>query len=169
MKRLKTMTAALAACLAMAGGGYAAEEGDTDEKTSMEQLQQQWNETMEALGSYTADQRDQALESGRKTLDAMDERIERMEDWTSRHWDSLSEEAREKKTGTLEAMREQRRKVAEWYGGMKHSSAETWDTVKEGFIKSYDKLQNVYRDAVGSFSEEEDSGAESGSGSGSSD
>jgi len=150
MKHLKT-TILFVAAVFLTAGSLHADTGKPDQETTMEKLEKQWSETMETLGSYTADQREQALESGRETLDAMDERIERMETWMSRNWESLSEAARDQKMQTLNAMREQRRKVAEWYGGMKHSSAETWDSVKEGFIQSYDKLQGYYRDAVDSF------------------
>lgn len=126
-------------------------EADAPEPTTGER----WSKTLESLKSYSAEQRDKALAAGKKTLDAMDERIDKLEAWTSRHWSSLSEESREKKTAMLNAMREQRRKVAEWYGGMKHSSSETWDSVKQGFISSYGKLQSAYDEAVASFKEEE--------------
>ncbi|MDZ7841547.1 MAG: hypothetical protein U5R46_12165 [Gammaproteobacteria bacterium] len=113
--------------------------------------EREWNETMEALGSYSAEQRDKAVEAGRKTLDAMDERLEKMQAWTQEHWDSLSEEAREERTEMLKSMREQRNQVAEWYGAMKHGSAEAWDSTKQGFITAYDKLQSTYSSAVESF------------------
>jgi len=134
----------VAAAPAQAGSGSESEQ----QRTSMEK---QWNETMDSLSSYTAEQRDKALKAGRKTLDAMDERLEKMAAWTQENWDSMSEEARGKRTETLNAMREQRKEVAEWYGGMKHSSSEAWDSVKRGFIKSYDELQTAYGDAVDSF------------------
>ena len=114
-------------------------------------MAEQWNETMDALGSYTAEQRDKALKTGKKTLDAMDNRLAKLEAWTKEHWDSMSEEAREERTKMLDAMRKQRNEVAEWYGGMKHSSGQAWDSVKQGFIESYDELQQSYGDAVDSF------------------
>lgn len=149
----KTIISALTAFFIAAGGVHAEGDSDSAEAAAMdseESMAEKWNETMKKIGSYTADQRDQALETGRETLEVMDERIERMEAWTSEHWDSLSEEAREQKTRALKATREQRRKVAEWYGGMKHSSAEAWDGVKQGFISSYEKLQSVYNNAADS-------------------
>lgn len=130
-------------------------ENQAEPEAANETMGERWSKTLESLQSYGADQRDEALAAGKKTLDAMDERIDKMEAWTSKHWDSLSEEARERRTAMLNSMREQRRKVAEWYGGMKHSSSEAWDNVKEGFIRSYDKLQSAYEDASGSFDEEE--------------
>lgn len=137
----------IAALPAQAASGDDAEQA----QSSMEKMKKQWTETMDALGSYTAAQRDKALKAGRETLDAMDKRIEKMEAWTQQHWDSLSEDARQKRTEMLGEMRQKRNEVAEWYGGMKHSSSEAWDSVKQGFIKSYGELQKAYGEAAQSF------------------
>lgn len=141
-------------------------ETGTDTHTSagtgagkQESLEKQWSRTVESLKSYSAKQRDKALEAGRKTLDAMDERIDKLEAWTSEHWSSMSTEARKKSMDTLDEMRRQRNKVAEWYGGMKHSSAEAWDGVKQGFIDSYDKLQSIYSKATKSSGSGQDKGS----------
>jgi len=165
MKRSGLGVLALLAITTMAlppGSAFGADTaaGET-ESAEQEPTGKQWSETLETLKSYSSEQRDKALAAGKKTLDAMDERIEKLESWTSEHWDSLSKESREKKTRLLNTMREQRRKVAEWYGGMKHSSSEAWESVKQGFIRSYDKLQSAYGDAVESFREEEESGSSS--------
>lgn len=129
-------------CLSLlaAGSVYAASDTASDQSDSPGT---QWSETVESLKSYTADQREEALEAGKRTLEAMDRQIDKLEAWTSEHWGSLSDEARKQKTEALSNMRQQRSKVAEWYGGMKHSSADAWDSVKQGFIKSYDKLRNT--------------------------
>lgn len=129
--------------------------GDSESEQPNRSMEKQWNETLETLKSSTAEQRDKALKAGRKTLDAMDERIEKMEAWTKKNWESLSEGAREKRSAMLSSMRKQRNEVAEWYGGMKHSSSEAWDNAKQGFIKSYDKLQKAYGSAVDSFQSDE--------------
>jgi hypothetical protein len=147
----------LCALLVAAAPVQAETSGESEQ--SQQSMEQRWNETMESLRSYSAEQRDKAVEAGRKTLDAMDERLESMESWTQKHWDSMSEEAREQRTRMLNAMRRQRNEAAEWYGGMKHSSAEAWGSVKQGFIKSYDKLQRAYGDAVESFQSEEPEGS----------
>lgn len=135
-------------------------QSDNEDETTKPNpsMEKEWNETMEALGSYSAEQRDKAVEAGRKTLDAMDERLEKMQAWTQKHWNNLSEETREERTEMLKSMREQRNKAAEWYGAMKHGSAEAWDSTKQGFITSYDKLQNAYRSALDSFQSDDEDG-----------
>lgn len=159
MNHLKSSIVLLSTLLVFAGSVQA----DTDAEPGQEKpaLTEQWKETTEALGAYTAEQRDKAVKAGRKTLDAMDARLEKMETWTKENWHAMSEEARQKRTKTLKAMRRQRNEVAEWYGAMKHSSSDTWDGVKQGFIKSYEKLQEAYGKAAESFrSEEQKNGQE---------
>lgn len=159
MNHLKTAVSTLLALFIVAGAVQA--DSDTESEQPDRSMAKQWNEAMETLDSATAEQREKALQAGRTTLDAMDERIEKMEAWTNEQWESLSENAREQRTEMLRSMREQRSKAAEWYGGMKHSSAETWEDTKQGFIKSYEKLQDVYGDAVESFqSDNEESASE---------
>lgn len=155
MRHLKQAACLLSVLFVAAGAvqaGSDSEAGQQD-KSSMKK---EWSQTMDKLGSYTAEQRDKALKAGRRTLDAMDRRLEKMEAWTKENWDSMSEEAREKRTAMLESMREQRNEVAEWYGGMKHSSSEAWDSAKQGFIDSYDDLQKAYGEAVDSFQSDDE-------------
>ncbi|HSH43233.1 MAG TPA: hypothetical protein VK973_14010 [Arenicellales bacterium] len=153
-RRIAALLCVLLVAAAPAQAGTDQEAGQP--KPSKEQ---KWSQTMETLRSYSAEQRDEAVETGRKTLEAMDARLERMESWTQRHWDSMSDEAREQRTRMLNTMRRHRNEAAEWYGGMKHSSAEAWDRVKQGFIRSYDKLQQAYGDAVESFHSDEPAGS----------
>lgn len=146
-------------CVLLVAAAPAQAETSGESEQSQQSMEQRWNETMELIQSYSAEQRDEAVETGRKTLEAMDARLERMESWTQRHWDSMSDEAREQRTRMLNAMRRHRKEAAEWHGGMKHSSAEAWDRVKQGFIRSYDKLQQAYGDAVESFHSDEPAGS----------
>lgn len=151
-------TLCLLSALMLAAGPAQSDTGGEDTKPNPS-MEKEWQETMNALGSYTAEQRDKALKAGRNTLDAMDDRLEKMQAWTQEHWASMSEEAREQRSKTLEAMRRQRNEVAEWYGAMKHGSASAWDSTKQGFMKSYEKLQNTYRGAMDSFQSDEDESA----------
>lgn len=63
-------------------------------------------------------------------------RIDRMESPLNREWDRMDQSAREATIATLTALRKHRNEVAEWYGGLKHSSRNTWEDVKKGFLKS---------------------------------
>jgi len=51
----------------------------------------------------------------------------------------------------LKSLRKKRNELAEWYGGMQHSSAKAWEHVKRGFLKSYEALSKAYEKAVKEF------------------
>jgi hypothetical protein len=57
----------------------------------------------------------------------------------------------QKASETMKALRQQRNRVAEWYGGMKHSSRDAWEDVKEGFSESYSALVGSWDEARQEF------------------
>ena len=52
--------------------------------------------------------------------------------------------ARQKSMTALTTLRKQRNEIAEWYGGLKHSSSNAWEDVKKGFLKSYQVLRETF-------------------------
>jgi hypothetical protein len=69
-------------------------------------------------------------------------------------WNEMDQASRESARKTIQALRKKRNELSEWYGGMKHSSAEAWDQVKKGFVDSYDALANAFDKAEDEFSSE---------------
>ena len=126
------------------------------ETADFAEVKREWADAMEALKSYSAAQRDVALARASETLDAMDQRIDRLEDRAQEQWEELSESAREKREASLRALRKQRNEVAQWYGGMKHSSAGAWESVKRGFIESYGVLSESFSEAWNEFDSDEE-------------
>jgi multidrug efflux pump subunit AcrA (membrane-fusion protein) len=119
------------------------------------ELRQEWAEAVDAFNSYSAAQREAALARAKTTLQAMDARIEQLQAQADDQWDQLSQSARQKRQATLRALREQRNRVAEWYGGMKHSSAGAWDDVKDGFVGAYGILTRSFGNALAEFDSDE--------------
>jgi hypothetical protein len=74
-----------------------------------------------------------------------------MERKLDNEWDKMDQAARKKARATLAALRRERNEVAEWYGGLKHSSAESWEQVKTGFVKSYEVLRDSFARARKEF------------------
>jgi hypothetical protein len=132
-------TPALAALLAVSALSFAAETSDN--KTSAKEVARKTEDAGKAIGSYTIAERDQAIKSAQAALADMDKRLRRMERKIDAEWDKMDEAARKKSRATTNALRRERNDAAEWLGGLKHSSAETWDEVKNGFVKSYDTLK----------------------------
>ena len=119
-----------------------------DDRTTAKDVGKKVDDAGKAIGSYTVAQRDQALKSARTALADLDARMRRMERKIDAGWDKMDAAARKKARATLSALHKERDEVAEWYGGLKHSSAEAWDEVKGGFVKSYEGLKQSFAKAA---------------------
>jgi predicted nucleic acid-binding Zn-ribbon protein len=114
------------------------------EKTTAKDVSTKAVETGRAIKDYTVAQRDEAVKQAKAALDDADARIRRMERKIDRDWDKMDQAARKKARETLNALHRERDEAAEWYGGLKHSSVESWEQVKAGFVKSYETLKESF-------------------------
>jgi hypothetical protein len=128
-----------------------AHENRSDRAPDLQQVQRDWSRASRTLMRYGVAQRDEALVRGRKLLDEMDVRLDALEAQTQRDWSELDRAAREQRRETLRELRRQRNRVAQWYGGMQHSSAGAWDHVKRGFVTAYGELDNAFVKAAKEF------------------
>lgn len=131
----------LAALLALAppAGARAAEN-----TASADDVKQETVELLQALKSYGAGQRDEALEKSRAALQNIDRRIEVLEEDMLERWDQMDQAARDQARASLQALREQRTHVAEWYGSMKSGSVSAWGHLKQGFSNAYQALHDAW-------------------------
>ena len=140
---------ALGALLAVSPLSFAAETSGS--KTTAKDVSRKVDETGQAIKNYTVAQRDEAIKKAKAALDDLDARIGRLERKLDNEWDKMDQAARKKARATLNALRRQRNEAAEWYGGLKHSSAESWEQVKAGFVKSYEVLKASFTKARKEF------------------
>ena len=136
------------------GSGNAATDGMTgavDDRATVQELQREWDQAIEALKTYSATQREEALARAERLLESMDVRIDRLEATAADEWSQLSEGLSERRKETMQSLREQRRELAAWYGGMRHSSALAWEEVREGFVEAYGSLSESFTDALAAF------------------
>lgn len=115
--------------------------------TTPEKVKRETVEAYEALKDYTIEQRDEALAASKEELDRMDDQIGKMQKRLDEEWDEMSEETRKKTRATIEVLREKRNNLAEWYGGLRHSSKDAWSEVKKGFVDSYGRMEEALKDA----------------------
>jgi hypothetical protein len=142
-------TIALGALLAVSALSHAA---DTPAgKTTAKDISRKADDTGQAIKNYTVQQRDEAIKQAKAGLDDLDRRIGRMERKLDSEWDHMDQAARKKARAALDALRKERNEVGEWYGGLKHSSAESWEQVKTGFVKSYEALKDAFAKARKAF------------------
>lgn len=141
--KLRTLTLALA----LAAASQLSLADDTG-KTTAKDVSRKVEDTGKAIGSYTIAQRDQAIKSAQAALADADARMRRMERKVDAEWDKMDAAARKKARATLNALHKERDELAEWYGGLKHGSAEAWDEVRSGFVKSYEELKRSFAKAA---------------------
>jgi len=135
--------------LTIAGHSFAAQTPEDD--TTGKEVRQEVKEALEAVRNYSADKRDEAIKKVRIALDDLDRRIEDIETRVEEQWNQMDQSAREQAQVTLKTLRTKRTELAEWYGGMRHSSANAWEHVKQGFLDSYEALSKAYDKAVKEF------------------
>ena len=122
-----------------------------NEKTTATDVKEKATATYEALKKYTVEQKDEAVAAADEKLKELDTRIAEIQKDLDERWQQMSEATRQKTQESLQELRKEREKVAEWYGGMRHSSAQAWETVKKGFADSYDRLEESLAKAKKNF------------------
>ena len=140
---------ALGTLLAASPLSFAAEPSGN--KSKAKDIAKKTEETGQAIKNYTVAQRDEATRNAKAALDDADRRINRMERKLDSEWERMDQAARKRARATLDALRRERNEAAEWYGGLKHSSAESWEQVKTGFVKSYEVLKESFAKARKGF------------------
>ena len=138
---------ALALGALLAGSPLSSAAEAPGNKATAKDIAREADETGQAIKNYTVAQRDEAVKKAKAALDDLDGRVGRMERKLDGEWDRMDQAARRKARATLNALRRERNEVAEWYGGLKHGSAESWEQVKAGFLKSYQALKESFAKA----------------------
>lgn len=123
-------------------------------KTTATEVKQKAASTYEALEDYTLEQRDEAVAAAEKKLATLDEQIDVLQNDLDTRWQTMNQATREKTREMIRKLNKEREDVAEWYGGMRHSSAEAWEEVKKGFADSYDRLERAFQNARKDFNKD---------------
>lgn len=123
----------------------------TADKNSAAEVKQEARELLQALKSYTVEQREEALRNTSAALAHLDQRIEALERRIDKDWDNLDQVAREKARASLKELQRQRTQVAERYGSLKSSSGEAWGHVKKGFSEAFSALQEAWEKSEEEF------------------
>lgn len=148
------IAAALLAGLGLASGHAAdsqTEDTSAQPQDSAAEVRRETAELLQALKSYGAEQRDEALEKSRAALDQIDRRIDALETRMLEQWDEMDEAARARTRESLQALREQRTRVAEWYGSLKSGSVNAWGHIKQGFSNAYRAMHDAWEESEQEF------------------
>lgn len=151
-------TAVLVAAVPMAIAQDAPRQAPPESTPASDQAQQETageQRRVEALREITAERRDEAVASARRTADDLDRQMDRLQQQMDEGWDRMSQVARARSRATMADLRQRRNALAEWLGGMRHSSGAAWTEVRGGFVKSYQELADAMRNARAEFAREE--------------
>ncbi|RXJ83326.1 hypothetical protein [Arcobacter sp. CECT 8985] len=118
---------------------------------SVKEVKNDTKELFKSIGNYTVDKKDQALKRVKNSLDKLDENLDSLESKVDNQWDKMSKTVQKKTRQNLRSLRKQRNQVAQWYGSMKSSTADAWESTKKGFSKAYGKLEETWEKAEKQF------------------
>jgi replicative DNA helicase len=116
-----------------------------------EDVRREVREALNKIAQFGVEKRNEAVATAREALAKTDMTIEQVEERADRNWDKMDAAARKRARENLKALHKERTELAEWYGGLKHSSAQAWEEIKKGFAKSYSKLEKSLEKVADKF------------------
>lgn len=137
-----------------------AEQEKATGATEGEQAERDRRLSVDAIRGYSAERREEAMANARRAAAELDEQMEQLQARMDAGWSRMSEASRARSRQAMADLRERRNAMAEWYGGLRHGSAEAWGEVRSGFVKSYHELADALRSARASFDQDEGAAAE---------
>ena len=123
-----------------------------DTNTSIKEVKKETQELFKTIGNYTVDKKDETLKKAKESLDKLDERVDTLESKVDKQWDKMNKAVRIETRENLRTLRKQRNQVAQWYGGMKNSTADAWEYTKKGFSDAYKDLEKAWEKSEKEFS-----------------
>jgi ElaB/YqjD/DUF883 family membrane-anchored ribosome-binding protein len=142
---VKSRVLVAAATLAVATGPAPAQEEDA--LTTAQEVRSEISEAMEAVGDYSAQERDEALTRAEAALDRLDAEIARREQALREEWSEMSADAREAARARLENLREARNELGERYGALQAGTSDAWDELTAGFSGAWEAFSDAWTSA----------------------
>ncbi|QEW06419.1 sll1863 family stress response protein [Nitrincola iocasae] len=124
---------------------------ESNHEVTTQDIQTETRELIETLQQYSVEQRDEAVNATEQMLESLDQRIDVLQRRIDNNWDEMSDEARQTTRDNMRALREQRNKLSEWYGGLKNSTDSAWDQMKAGFSDAYSSMSNAWEKAKNEY------------------
>ena len=112
-----------------------------------EQAQKKNDNAVDAIHNFSVERRAEAIASAKRATEELDRQMDRLQAQVDAGWARMGQVTRERSEQSMVGLRQRRTAVAEWYGGMQHSSAGAWTEVRGGFVKSFRDLSEALRKA----------------------
>lgn len=133
-----------AALLACAAGPAAPQESEAF--TTRQEVRTEIEQAMEAVATYSEQERDQALAEARTALNRLDAEIERREQALRENWAEMSDEARQTARAQLEELRGARNRLGERFGALQAGTSDAWGELTSGFSDAWDAFSDAWSD-----------------------
>ena len=116
-------------------------------KTSSSDVSKEMGEAWETFKSYVVDQKNDAVKHGNEMLEKADAEIEVLEGKAAK----ASGDAKAQYEKEIKNLKKKRAQAAVKLDDLENSSADAWDSTKDGFADAYKDLHDAYKEAVGKF------------------
>ena len=149
---------AMAVCIGLLALSDPAQSQESDNGTTLEDVQAAFSEAFEVIGQLSAQERDEALRALDETLRQVDERIEETEESVRNNWSEMSQATREQTADTMRALRERRNQLSQAIGALSQGAGSAWDELMQGVRNGWNDLQLAWDDATEAASNETQTG-----------
>lgn len=127
----------------------------SDSVTNLDEVQAEFAEAFEAIGDYSAAQRDEAVAELEATLTRVDDRIEALEGRVRNEWSQMSEATREQTAAALRNLRDRRNQLSEALGALSQGAGAAWDDLVQGIRNGWNDLEAAWDEAAAAGTEPE--------------
>ena len=101
-----------------------------------------------AIGEYSAEQKDAAIDKAKEMMDELDDRMHVLEGRFKEKQGNLKQSSKESYQRSMQELKRQREELSAWYEKMKDNSGDSWQEIKQGFADAYDSLATSWNKAT---------------------
>ena len=126
------------------------------EEQAEQSIGQQIDGALQAMKTFSAKNKDHAIEKVDSALTRLDKRIEVIEEKMQSKWQDMDSKTRIEAQKSLDALRKNRERVASWMTQLKASSSDTFSDLKSSVSGAFNKLQDSWKNAEEEVAPESD-------------
>lgn len=115
--------------------------------SDLDDIKKETQELIQAIQSYSIEQKDQALAKAADALERLDERIDVLEKQLAEQWQSMDAATQQERQALLNSLKTQRAEVADWLAKMQDGSSGAWGQLKQGVADAYHGLAQAWEKA----------------------
>lgn len=118
-----------------------------------EKMEMQLESTLEDIGDFSEEQKNEAMRTARHALDDLEQRMNLVQGEIDSQWRDLSQDARLGKQEALSALKQEQQELEAAYRAMQDAGEENWKAAQQQFQESWLAAKRNWQSLVG----EEDS------------